>query len=186
MRHSAITDDSDHLPEYAVKKKARWTINSQQGKRYIKNRWGDDLRNKILEHHGIKIANKQQQMVSRTCGRCGYVNNLGNKYCEKSGCAYPLTQSALDEIKAVEEAKLQTLRNEILETKVAHQNEMQMLNEKMDRLGDMMMELNPNMRYYRNEFGCYTCTYEDPLTDEEKKELDEGVARMEQARKTIR
>lgn len=61
-----------------------------------------------------------------------------------------------------------------------------MLNEKMDRLGDMMMELNPNMRYYRNEFGCYTCTYEDPLTDEEKKELDEGVARMEQARKTIR
>jgi hypothetical protein len=31
-------------------------MNSQQGKRYIKNRWGDDLKDKILEHNGIKLA----------------------------------------------------------------------------------------------------------------------------------
>jgi len=76
FRHSAITDDSDHLPEYAVKKKARWVMDSHQGRRYVKNRYGDDLKNKILEHSGIKIANKQQQMVSRICGSCGYVNKL--------------------------------------------------------------------------------------------------------------
>lgn len=40
LRHSAITNDSDHLPEYAVKKKARWSMNSQQGKRYIKHSMG--------------------------------------------------------------------------------------------------------------------------------------------------
>jgi len=183
FRHSAITADSDHLPEYAVKKKTRWTMDSKQGRRYIKNSWGDDLKDKMLEHHGIKVANKQQQMVSRPCGSCGYINKLESKYCERVGCHYPQTQLALDEIKAAEEAKLQTLRNEILETQAAQQKQVQMLNEKMDRLGDMMMELNPNVRYYRNEFGWYTCKYEHPLTDEEKKRFDEGVAHMEQARK---
>jgi hypothetical protein len=53
FRHSAITDDSDHLPDYAVKKKARWVMASNQANRYIKNRWEDDLKDKILEHHGI-------------------------------------------------------------------------------------------------------------------------------------
>ena len=52
FRHSAILD-SDHLPDYALKKKVRWVMNSQQGKRYIKPRMGDDLKNKILEHSGI-------------------------------------------------------------------------------------------------------------------------------------
>ncbi|MGA9152012.1 MAG: hypothetical protein WBZ36_15650, partial [Candidatus Nitrosopolaris sp.] len=111
FRHSAITDDSDHLPEYAVKKKARWVMNSQQGKRYIKNRMGDELKNKILEHHGIKVT-AVAQMVSRICGRCGYVNKLESKYCESAkGCNYPLTQLALDEIKAAEQAKFQELIN---------------------------------------------------------------------------
>jgi hypothetical protein len=78
-------------------------MDSQQGKRYIKNRKGDELKNRILEHSGIKIANKQTQMVSRTCGRCGYVNKLESKYCEGKGCNYPQTQLTLDDITAAEE-----------------------------------------------------------------------------------
>ncbi|MFY9869631.1 MAG: hypothetical protein WAK17_07930 [Candidatus Nitrosopolaris sp.] len=31
IRHSAITSDSDYLPEYALKKKVRWSMNSKQG-----------------------------------------------------------------------------------------------------------------------------------------------------------
>ena len=31
LRHSAITSDSDYLPEYALKKKVRWSMNSKQG-----------------------------------------------------------------------------------------------------------------------------------------------------------
>ena len=38
-----------HIPEYALKKKVRWVMNSQQGKRYIKHRIGDELKHKILE-----------------------------------------------------------------------------------------------------------------------------------------
>jgi hypothetical protein len=40
LRHSAITSDSDFLPEYALKKKVRWSMNSKQGARYIKRRMG--------------------------------------------------------------------------------------------------------------------------------------------------
>jgi integrase/recombinase XerD len=35
FRHSAITDDSDHLPEYAITKKVRWVMGSKQPCRYI-------------------------------------------------------------------------------------------------------------------------------------------------------
>jgi hypothetical protein len=41
IRHSAITADSDYLPEYALKKKVRWSMNSKQGSRYIKRRMGN-------------------------------------------------------------------------------------------------------------------------------------------------
>jgi len=91
FRHSAIPDDSNHLPEYAVKKKARWVMD---GRRYIKNSWDDNLKNKILEHSGIKITIKQTRMVSRPCGSCGYINKLESKFCENpaNGCHYPQTQ----------------------------------------------------------------------------------------------
>jgi hypothetical protein len=57
IRHSAITSDSDYLPEYALKKKVRWSMNSRQGSRYIKSRMGNELKNKILVHNGIISEN---------------------------------------------------------------------------------------------------------------------------------
>jgi integrase/recombinase XerD len=30
LRHSSISNDSDFLPEYALKKKVRWSMNSKQ------------------------------------------------------------------------------------------------------------------------------------------------------------
>ena len=53
LRHSSISSDSDYLPEYALKKKARWSINSRQGARYIKTRMGNDLKRTILAQNGI-------------------------------------------------------------------------------------------------------------------------------------
>lgn len=47
IRHFAITADSDYLPEYALKKKVRWSMNSKQGSRYIKKRMDIELTNKI-------------------------------------------------------------------------------------------------------------------------------------------
>jgi integrase/recombinase XerD len=53
IRHSSITYDSDYLPEYALKKNVRWSINSKQGSRYIKRRMGNDLKQKILVQNAI-------------------------------------------------------------------------------------------------------------------------------------
>ena len=53
IRHSSITADSDFLPEYALKKKVRWSMNSKQGTRYIKTRMGNDLKRSILIQNGI-------------------------------------------------------------------------------------------------------------------------------------
>ena len=53
IRHSSITYDSDYLPEYALKKKVRWSMNSKQGSRYIKRRMGNDLNRKILVQNDI-------------------------------------------------------------------------------------------------------------------------------------
>ena len=46
LRHSSISHDSDFLPDYALKKKVRWSMNSKQPSRYIKTTMGNDLKQK--------------------------------------------------------------------------------------------------------------------------------------------
>lgn len=102
IRHSAITADSDYLPEYALKKKVRWSMNSKQGSRYIKRRMGNELKFKILEYNGIISEEIQKKKpVQSICPRCDLSNVVENKYCSK--CSYPLKPEAFDEIKSSEE-----------------------------------------------------------------------------------
>ena len=98
IRHSAITSDSDYLPEYALKKKVRWSMNSRQGSRYIKTRMGNELKNKILAYNGIITEETIKKKSSiQSCPRCDLVNVLENSYC--TSCSYPLKPSAFEEIK---------------------------------------------------------------------------------------
>jgi hypothetical protein len=104
IRHSAITADSDYLPEYALKKKVRWSMNSKQGTRYIKKRMGNELKNKILEYNGIVTENSHKpRPVVSDCPRCNFTNVFENKYCSK--CSYPLKPEAFEEIKQNEETR---------------------------------------------------------------------------------
>ena len=90
IRHSAITSDSDYLPEYALKKKVRWSMNSKQSARYIKRRMGNDLKQKILVQNGIISEREIEKKPSiLNCPRCSLVNAIENKYCSK--CSYPYT-----------------------------------------------------------------------------------------------
>jgi integrase/recombinase XerD len=108
IRHSAITSDSDFLPEYALKKKVRWSMNSKQGSRYIKRRMGNDLKQKILVQNGIISEQQIERKPSiLNCPRCSLVNAIDNKYCSK--CSYPLVPSAFDEIKEAENIKFQAM-----------------------------------------------------------------------------
>lgn len=45
------------------------------------------------------------------CPKCQFVNARENKMCSK--CAYPLSQEALDEIKAEENKKIQSLQEQL-------------------------------------------------------------------------
>ncbi len=84
IRHSAITSDSDYLPDYALKKKVRWSMNSKQGTRYIKRRMGDELKTKILQRNGIIQETETKVKLSiLNCPRCELVNAIENKYCSK-------------------------------------------------------------------------------------------------------
>ena len=110
IRHSSITSDSDFLPDYALKKKVRWSMNSKQGSRYIKNRMGNDLKNQILVHNGIipdEFAASQRKPSVLTCARCGLVNVVDNKFCSK--CSYPLTAQAYEKIKAQEDVRFKAI-----------------------------------------------------------------------------
>lgn len=111
IRHSSITSDSDYLPEYALKKKVRWSMNSRQGSRYIKNRMGTDLKQKILEQNGISLGAKQIKYSIVDCHRCQLVNPLENKYCSK--CSYPLKPEAYDELKQKEENEIKRMQQQI-------------------------------------------------------------------------
>ena len=71
LRHSSITSDSGYLPDFALKKKVRWSMNSRQGSRYIKTRMGNELRTKILEHNGIVLDHqselKKDEIINIEC-----------------------------------------------------------------------------------------------------------------------
>jgi integrase/recombinase XerD len=114
VRHSSITADSDYLPEYALKKKVRWSMNSKQGSRYIKTRMGNELKNKILEYNGISVGTlKARKPIILNCPRCELVNVVENKYCSK--CSYPLTPEAFDQIKQAEENRFLEMEKKLEE-----------------------------------------------------------------------
>ncbi len=125
IRHSAITADSDYLPEYALKKKVRWSMNSKQGSRYIKTRMGNELKNKILEHNGIITSDSEKKKpIVSNCPRCNFTNAFENKYCSK--CSYPLKPEAFDEIKQSEEDRFKKLEEKHNQDMSSFRKEMEM------------------------------------------------------------
>jgi integrase/recombinase XerD len=133
IRHFSITYDSDYLTEYALKKKVRWSMNSRQGARYIKRRMGNDLKRQILVHNGVLTEEEIQQKPSVSiCCRCSLVNALDNKYCSR--CSYPLIPSAFEEIKAAEDMKIQTLKDQ-------YENDMKIMREQMNQQLSQIMSM---------------------------------------------
>jgi hypothetical protein len=133
IRHSAITSDSDYLPEYALKKKVRWSMNSRQGSRHIKKRMGNELKNKILEYNGIITDETVKKKPSiQSCPRCDLINVIENKYC--STCSYPLKPSAFEEIKTTEDEKLNQLQQK-------HEQDITNLKEEMNNKFTQILSL---------------------------------------------
>ncbi|HZC20333.1 MAG TPA: hypothetical protein VE223_01690 [Nitrososphaeraceae archaeon] len=146
IRHSSITYDSDYLPEYALKKKVRWSMNSKQGARYIKRRMGNDLKQKILVQNGIISEQQIEKKPSvLNCPRCSLVNAIDNKYCSK--CSYPLIPSAFDEIKEDENRKMQEIQQK-------YEKEMKAMREEMNQQFSHIMSMiqqNPTLAQVKPE-----------------------------------
>ena len=108
LRHSSISHDSDYLPDCALKKKVRWSMNSKQPSRYIKARMGNSLKERILLENGINSNLELQKSNSvLTCNRCAFINAIECIYCQK--CCYPLTAAGYEEIKKQENARFRSL-----------------------------------------------------------------------------
>jgi hypothetical protein len=121
-------------------------MNSKQGSRYIKRRMGDDLKQTILVHDGIITDIEVQKKLSvLSCPRCNLVNAIDNKYCSK--CSYPLAPSAFEEIKAAEDAKIQTLQQK-------HEQDMKTMCEEMKQQFSQIMSIiqqNPKLSQVKPE-----------------------------------
>ena len=146
LRHSAITSDSDYLPEYALKKKVRWSMNSKQGTRYIKTRLGNDLKEKILQYNGIVSENADKKKCSTIdCPRCDLLNQEENKYCSK--CSYPLKPKAYEEIKESEQIRIKNLEQK-------YENDMKVLRNEMNNQFNQILSIiqqNPKLSYIKLE-----------------------------------
>jgi len=133
FRHSSISHDSDYLPDYALKKKVRWSMNSKQPSRYIKTRLSDNLKNTILVHNGIISENEgRSKPTILECGRCQTVCTLDSKYC--ISCSYPLTPLAYEEIKAAENERIKNLEQK-------YEQDMKTIRQQMSSMFTMLEKL---------------------------------------------
>jgi hypothetical protein len=158
LRHSAITYDSDYLPDYAIKKKVRWSINSRQGSRYIKAKMGSELKRTILAQNGISMVGDEAFKLSpsvHVCPRCNLVNTFENKYCSK--CSYPLVPSAFEEIKQAEDSKIQHMMQEhfqeLRDTTQAKDEEIRLMKQEFEGMRSKMNDIVEILKIAKSEDG---------------------------------
>jgi hypothetical protein len=121
-------------------------MNSRQGSRYIKRRMGDELKEQILKRNGImKETESKVKLSILNCPRCELVNAIENKYCSK--CSYPLKPESYDEIKGLEEKRIETLEQK-------HENDIKTLRDDMNnQLSQIMLMIqqNPKLSFVKPE-----------------------------------
>src|SRR5215203_1914224 len=93
----------------------------------------------------MKETETKVKLSILNCPRCELVNAIENKYCSK--CSYPLKPEAYDEIKGMEEKRIETLEQK-------HENDMKTLREDMNnQLSQIMLMIqqNPKLSYVKPE-----------------------------------
>lgn len=87
LRHTGLTEMAKHLTEFQLKQLAGWSMDSKQASRYV-HLSNQDLENKVLELHGIKPPEEQEEVkhieIVR-CPRCDFANSDLDKYCSRCG-----------------------------------------------------------------------------------------------------
>ncbi len=101
-RHSTLSEKSDFMTEWQLKRYAGWSLNSKVPKRYLHKK---DVVKPILQHYGI-VDDEQgrKQIVINACPKCQFVNKPNVKFCEK--CSYILDPTAWEEMKKQEQEQV--------------------------------------------------------------------------------
>jgi hypothetical protein len=100
FRHTRATHLAKYLTEQELKIYFGWRPNSGVASVYV-HLSGADIDNKILAVNGIK---KEENVKPTTispikCPKCGELNSIGNKFCQK--CGSPLDIKTIEKIEAV-------------------------------------------------------------------------------------
>ena len=84
----------------------------------------------------MKETETKVKLSILNCPRCELVNAIENKYCSK--CSYPIKPEAYDEIKGLEEKRIETLQQK-------YENDIKTLREDMNnQLSQIMLIIQQN------------------------------------------
>ncbi|MHA1632094.1 MAG: tyrosine-type recombinase/integrase [Candidatus Freyarchaeota archaeon] len=112
LRHARLTELSTVLTEPVLRRYAGWSPASPMVRRYI-HLSGADVKDAVLEAHGLKPPKYTEVMPLRECPRCRARNESLNEYCAE--CGYPLVKDQPIVVRDL--SKVQELERELEELK---------------------------------------------------------------------
>lgn len=178
VRHSPLTVAADHQPMTVITKLARWSQNTRQAQRYIKNTIGQDARNEILEAAGIRIPDsKKSQPAVRHCTNphCGFVNAYEVEICRK--CSTPLTDLGFDRARKAQEAKLSVIVEQ--QTKRMKKEMQQDFKSYDEKAKEQMDKMASEISFYKHQFEAYRNQYGNrPFTRGELEKIELFLERL--------
>ncbi len=102
FRHTRATKLLQQVSEVIGAKYMGWVPSTKMIKTYI-HLADQDVERAILEMHGIKPAEKDEDIRVLKCPRCSFVNPRDAKFCSR--CGLPLTEQAAREVEKVGEGE---------------------------------------------------------------------------------
>lgn len=105
-RHSSLSEKTEFLTDWQLKRYAGWSANTAVPKRYLHKR---DVVKPILQHYGIVQDEKGNKLITQNaCPRCQFINKPDVKFCEK--CSYIIDPAAWQEVKEEEASNKITIQ----------------------------------------------------------------------------
>lgn len=104
FRHSRLTELAKYLTEAELCRFAGWSIGSRQVRRYV-HLAHEDVENKILSIHGIKLPKESEpKEIIKTikCPVCTYENSNIDTYCSRCGSVLDIKTAIKHQQKAKE------------------------------------------------------------------------------------
>lgn len=97
-RHSSLSEKTEFMTDWQLRRYAGWSASSAVPKRYLHKR---DVTKPLLAHYGIIEDEQGKQIIQiNACSKCQYINKPNVKFCEK--CSMVLSPEGYDEIKKSE------------------------------------------------------------------------------------